>query len=395
MSRRWRSTRRARCGTRSARTGGTTGRRRAAAGGIHPLAFHLTGLDQDALEALVRLSRHARPRGAHRRRLGHARRQPLAAERLRAAVAGAARALPQLALEVGLAHARRAARVVGDRARAGRARPPGARWASSTSRPDSFSDGGRFAGARRGAGAGRRAARGGRGHPRRGRRIHPTRPRRSRCRRRRSCARVVPVVEALVRRASRAADLGGHGEGGGRPGGARRRRGDRERRVRRFGSIPAMAARSRRGRGGRGPDALAGPHPRDRLVRARRVRRRCRRRGDRRAAGGARRPRRRRASRPSAIVLDPGFGFSKTRGAESRALRSARRARRRSGRPVLVGPSRKRFLGAVTGLPRRERDRATARPARSRGSAGARLFRVHDVAAARDALAFAQAVGGP
>ena len=28
----------------------------AAAGGIHPLAFHLTGLDQDALEALVRHS---------------------------------------------------------------------------------------------------------------------------------------------------------------------------------------------------------------------------------------------------------------------------------------------------------------------------------------------------
>ena len=65
------------------------------------------------------------------------------------------------------------------------------------------------------------------------------------------------------------------------------------------------------------------------------------------------------------------------------------------GRPLLVGPSRKRFLGAITGLPVEERDRATAAACALAWERGARLFRVHAVAAAREALAIAQALEAP
>jgi dihydropteroate synthase len=60
---------------------------------------------------------------------------------------------------------------------------------------------------------------------------------------------------------------------------------------------------------------------------------------------------------------------------------------------VLVGPSRKRFLGAVLGLPLEARDPATATACALAWERGARLFRVHDVAATRDALVLAQALG--
>jgi dihydropteroate synthase len=92
-----------------------------------------------------------------------------------------------------------------------------------------------------------------------------------------------------------------------------------------------------------------------------------------------------------AIVLDPGFGFSKTV-EQSVALFDQLPALQALGRPILVGPSRKRFLGAITGLPVEDRDRATAAACALAWERGARLFRVHAVAAAREALAIAQAL---
>jgi dihydropteroate synthase len=92
-----------------------------------------------------------------------------------------------------------------------------------------------------------------------------------------------------------------------------------------------------------------------------------------------------------AIVLDPGFGFSKTV-EQNVALFDQLSALQALGRPLLVGPSRKRFLGAVTGLPVEDRDRATAAACALAWERGARLFRVHAVAAAREALALAQAL---
>jgi dihydropteroate synthase len=94
-----------------------------------------------------------------------------------------------------------------------------------------------------------------------------------------------------------------------------------------------------------------------------------------------------------AIVLDPGLGFSKTV-EQSVELFDQLEALQSLGRPVLVGPSRKRFLGAVTGLPVDERDRATAAACALAWERGARLFRVHAVAAAREALALAHALDG-
>ncbi|MBA2458863.1 MAG: dihydropteroate synthase [Gemmatimonadales bacterium] len=96
---------------------------------------------------------------------------------------------------------------------------------------------------------------------------------------------------------------------------------------------------------------------------------------------------------PEAIAVDPGFGFSKTV-EQNIQLFDQLAALQALGRPVVVGPSRKRFLGAVTGRPVEDRDRATAAACALAWGRGARLFRVHDVAAAREALAVASAVGG-
>jgi dihydropteroate synthase len=96
---------------------------------------------------------------------------------------------------------------------------------------------------------------------------------------------------------------------------------------------------------------------------------------------------------PDAIAVDPGLGFSKTV-AQNIELFDRLDAVTAVGHPVVVGPSRKRFLGAVTGQAVDARDRATAAACALGWERGARIFRVHDVAGARDALSVAQAVGG-
>ncbi|MBI1966636.1 MAG: dihydropteroate synthase, partial [Gemmatimonadetes bacterium] len=65
------------------------------------------------------------------------------------------------------------------------------------------------------------------------------------------------------------------------------------------------------------------------------------------------------------------------------------------GYPVAVGPSRKRFLGFATGRPVEDRDRATAVACALAWERGARAFRVHDVALAREALSLAHATSTP
>ncbi|MGH7622762.1 MAG: dihydropteroate synthase, partial [Gemmatimonadaceae bacterium] len=86
------------------------------------------------------------------------------------------------------------------------------------------------------------------------------------------------------------------------------------------------------------------------------------------------------------IVLDPGIGFAK-RAEHSRAVLGALDRLVACGFPVLVGASRKRFIGALT-----RRDVPADRAAGSAGAnvmamvRGARLVRVHDVRASRDAL---------
>jgi dihydropteroate synthase len=90
------------------------------------------------------------------------------------------------------------------------------------------------------------------------------------------------------------------------------------------------------------------------------------------------------------IVVDPGFGFAKTPEQNFRLLDELATIVG-LGYPVAVGPSRKRFLGAATGRPVEDRDRATAVACALAWERGARLFRVHDAALAREALRVAGA----
>ncbi len=94
------------------------------------------------------------------------------------------------------------------------------------------------------------------------------------------------------------------------------------------------------------------------------------------------------------LVLDPGFGFAKTAEQSLRALDELATVVG-LGYPVAVGPSRKRFLGTATGRPVEDRDRATAVACALAWERGARLFRVHDVTLAKEALALAGAVSAP
>lgn len=91
------------------------------------------------------------------------------------------------------------------------------------------------------------------------------------------------------------------------------------------------------------------------------------------------------------MAIDPGLGFSKTP-SQSLALLDGLDAFLCLDRPVYVGPSRKRFLGEATGLPVDQRDGATAAACVLAWERGARIFRVHDVATCRAALAVAHAL---
>ena len=94
----------------------------------------------------------------------------------------------------------------------------------------------------------------------------------------------------------------------------------------------------------------------------------------------------------SQIVLDPGFGFAKETSAENLELMDRFEELHAFGLPLLAGTSRKRFLGAVTGRNAERRDPATAATTAILRMKGAALFRVHDVAINKDALAVADAM---
>jgi dihydropteroate synthase len=94
---------------------------------------------------------------------------------------------------------------------------------------------------------------------------------------------------------------------------------------------------------------------------------------------------------PERVILDPGIGFAKT--AEHGLELLARLGELRAlGRPLLVGPSRKSFIGKVTGAPVGERLPGTLAAVTAAVLAGAELVRVHDVAAARQAAQVAAAI---
>jgi dihydropteroate synthase len=98
---------------------------------------------------------------------------------------------------------------------------------------------------------------------------------------------------------------------------------------------------------------------------------------------------------PDRIILDPGLGFAKT-ATHNWALLHALPTFVGLGFPVLVGASRKRFLGTLLAdgevdRPPAGRDIATAAVSTLAAAGGAWGVRVHDVASSRDAVAVATA----
>jgi dihydropteroate synthase len=92
------------------------------------------------------------------------------------------------------------------------------------------------------------------------------------------------------------------------------------------------------------------------------------------------------------IIVDPGIGFGKA--LEHNLILLAGVARlARLGRPVLLGVSRKRFIGQLTGVEdSAQRLAGTVAACLAGWGSGATIFRVHDVSAVRDALSVASAI---
>ncbi len=90
------------------------------------------------------------------------------------------------------------------------------------------------------------------------------------------------------------------------------------------------------------------------------------------------------------ILLDPGIGFGKT-AEHNLELLSRLGELVALGRPVVIGTSRKSFLGRITGRPVDDRLAATIATNVLAYERGARIFRVHDAGPVRDALVIAAA----
>lgn len=91
------------------------------------------------------------------------------------------------------------------------------------------------------------------------------------------------------------------------------------------------------------------------------------------------------------LVVDPGFGFGKTLEHNLALLRRIK-AVTIDDLPLLAGLSRKSMLGAITKRPVEERLAASVAAAVLAADRGARILRVHDVAATRDGLAVWSAI---
>lgn len=92
------------------------------------------------------------------------------------------------------------------------------------------------------------------------------------------------------------------------------------------------------------------------------------------------------------IILDPGFGFAKET-ADDVELMARFEELHALGYPLLVGTSRKRSMGALSGRKDPvERDVATAATTAVLRMAGASIFRVHNVAMTRDTLRVVDAI---
>jgi dihydropteroate synthase len=98
---------------------------------------------------------------------------------------------------------------------------------------------------------------------------------------------------------------------------------------------------------------------------------------------------------PASVAIDPGIGFGKT-ATHNLQLIDGLGQLVEMGYPVVLGASRKTFLGKITGIADPSgRDGVTAVTTAIGFERGARVFRVHDVAASRAALSLAAAIVSP
>ncbi|SNY93975.1 dihydropteroate synthase [Cohaesibacter sp. ES.047] len=91
------------------------------------------------------------------------------------------------------------------------------------------------------------------------------------------------------------------------------------------------------------------------------------------------------------IILDPGIGFGKSV-EDNLLILSGLDQLHAWGYPLLIGTSRKRFIGHITGREPKDRVHGTVASNVLALTKGATIFRVHDVAAHKDALAVAHAI---
>jgi dihydropteroate synthase len=96
---------------------------------------------------------------------------------------------------------------------------------------------------------------------------------------------------------------------------------------------------------------------------------------------------------PERILVDPGIGFGK-RLCDNLALHRHLDRLRVLGRPIVFGPSRKSFIGSLTGAPPAERAFGTAAAVAAAVLRGAHVVRVHDVKEMREVVEVAYAIRG-
>jgi len=98
-----------------------------------------------------------------------------------------------------------------------------------------------------------------------------------------------------------------------------------------------------------------------------------------------------RAAGIETVIIDPGIGFAKDLEQNLEVLHRLREFTN-LGYPLLIGPSRKRFLGALTGREPMDRLEATLAAVAACVLNGADIVRVHDVAECRQAVIVADAI---
>lgn len=96
---------------------------------------------------------------------------------------------------------------------------------------------------------------------------------------------------------------------------------------------------------------------------------------------------------PEKIIIDPGIGFGKTVEQNVLILRKLSRFRL-MGKPVLVGTSRKSFIGSITGKDVGSRTLGTAASVSAAILNGADIVRVHDIADMKDVVSVTDAIRG-